>query len=286
MKNNHLFLLILIMFFIGSVYPLGKLATTMTPPLFLASLRVFFLFIFIIPFFNFVIPKKNFFLLLFFSLSMGFFVYATLYLALYLSTFVSPIIIGTQLAIPFGLIISKILLKEKISYKKFFYILSSFFGIIIVAYDPRFITEYLAIILIVIMAFFYALSNVLSRLLKDIDTVTQIGWHCIVGFVLLFIASCFFEGNPITNLLQINTDVLLIILHASFCVSLIGHGGIFYLYKYYPVSKILPFYSLFPIFGILLTFLIFFEIPQFYEIVGGVIVIGSVYLIHLENKKN
>ena len=57
---------------------------------------------------------------------MGFFVYATLYLALYLSTFVSPIIIGTQLAIPFGILASAIILKENISSRKWFLIFSAF----------------------------------------------------------------------------------------------------------------------------------------------------------------
>ena len=46
-----------------------------------------------------------------------------------------------------------------------------------------------------------------------------------------------------------------------------------------------PFYSLFPIFGILFTFLIFIELPNIFEYIGGAIVVGSVYLIHLENKK-
>ena len=78
----------------------------------------------------------------------------------------------------------------------------------------------------------------------------------------------------------------LIIIHASIIVSLIGHGSIFYLYKFYPVVTVLPFYSLFPIFGIFFTFLIFFELPNYFGFVGGIIVIGSVYLIYLENKKD
>ena len=93
------------------------------------------------------------------------------------------------------------------------------------------------------------------------------------------------EGNPIHNLYQLNSLSFLAALHAGLFVSLIGHGGLFYLYKFYPVATVLPYYSLFPLFGIALTFIIFFEIPGLYEIIGGLIVIGSVYLIHLENKK-
>ena len=87
------------------------------------------------------------------------------------------------------------------------------------------------------------------------------------------------------QLYPINYSGMFTVLHAGIFVSLIGHGGLFYLYKYYPVAILLPFYSLFPIFGIILTFFIFFEIPGIYEIIGGIIVIGSVYLIHKDDQK-
>ena len=54
----------------------------------------------------------------------------------------------------------------------------------------------------------------------------------------------------------------------------------FYLYKFYTVGQIFPSYSLFPIFGIALSFLIFGEVPTALFIMGGVIVIGSVFLLH------
>ena len=93
------------------------------------------------------------------------------------------------------------------------------------------------------------------------------------------------EGNPLTILFPISFKTILLIIHASLIVTLIGHGCLFYLYKFYTVSTVLPFYSLFPIFGIIFTFVIFFEIPNLFELIGGMIVIGSVFLIHLENKR-
>ena len=285
MKINHLFLILLIMLMYGSAYPVGKIGTNLIPPLLMGSLRVLFLFILILPFFNFKIPRYNFSILILFSISMGFFVYGLLYLALDFSPLLAPIIIGTQMAVPFGLILSLFILREKISFKKWILIFLSFIGILILAYDARFGEELLGLLLISIMAFFYALANILSRFLKDIDTMTQMGWHCIIGFILLIVCSYIFEGNPIENLFPINYRAMITVIHASLFVSLIGHGGLFYLYKFYPVSAVLPFYSLFPIFGMILTFFIFLEIPGFFEIIGGTIVVGSVYLIHLENNK-
>ena len=176
-------------------------------------------------------------------------------------------------------------MNEKISIRIWFLIILAFIGVIIVSFDPRIGDEWIALLIISLMAFFYALANMLSRYLKEIDTISQIGWHSLISFIPLFIISYMIEGNPIEILFPMSLTTFLIILHASLIVSLIGHGSIFYLYKFYPVATVLPFYSLFPIFGIIFTFLIFYELPNIFEYLGGTIVIGSVYLIHLENKK-
>tara|TARA_B100000780_G_C20908819_1_gene361815 strand:- start:435 stop:638 length:204 start_codon:yes stop_codon:yes gene_type:complete len=60
-------------------------------------------------------------------------------------------------------------------------------------------------------------------------------------------------------------------------VSVIAHTSMFYLYKFYSINKVMPFYSLFPIFGLILTFFIFGEIPTILSTIGGIIVILSIY---------
>ena len=264
----------------GSSYPIGKLGTNSFSPLLMGSLRSLFIFVAVIPFFRFSLPKVNKSYFLLFCLTMGVGTYSFVYLAIDASSLISPIIIGAQLSVPFGLILSNFFLREKISLKKWFLIFTSFAGIIIVAYDPRFIDQLIGLIFVILMAFCYSVANILSRFLKNINTIDQIGWHSFIGFIVLFVLSILLEKNPFEQIYPFNFTGMITALHAGIFVSLIGHGGLFYLYKYYPVAILLPFYSLFPIFGILLTFFIFFEIPGIYEIIGGVIVIGSVYLIH------
>ena len=108
----------------------------------------------------------------------------------------------------------------------------------------------------------------------------------LVGFIFLFLISIFFEGNTLHHIANIKFDTWLLIFHSAILVTLLGHMSLFYLYKFYPLGKVMPFYSLFPIFGIALTFIIFLEVPSLYEIIGGIIVIGSIYLIHLDNNKS
>ena len=136
------------------------------------------------------------------------------------------------------------------------------------------------------MAFFYALSNLMARVLKAVDTATLNGWHGLIAFIPVAVLTLIIEGNPINYLMPINGLVVFTVLHTALIVSVIGHAGMFYLYKFYPISNVLPFYSLFPIFGLILAFIIFAETLSIHEIVGGILILGSVFFIHKENKKD
>ena len=102
----------------------------------------------------------------------------------------------------------------------------------------------------------------------------------LIGFILLLIFSMMFEGNAKENIMSIELNSWLLILHSAIFISIIAHMSIFYLYKTYTVQKIFPFYSLFPIFGILQTMVLFREIPTIIIMFGGIIVIVSIYLLN------
>ena len=287
MQSKHLILVLVIMILYGSSYPVGKLGIDTIPPLLFTALRVGLIFLAFLPFFRFRLPDKKLFKpLVGFSLTMGIGTYVTMYYALEQLSIVAPIIIGAQLSIPFGLMLSLIFLGEDISIKRWTLIFLSFIGIIIIAYDPRIIDDKFGLLLVIVMAFFYALSNLLARVLKEVDTATLNGWHGLIAFIPVAVLTLIIEGNPLNYLLPINGIAIFTILHTALIVSAIGHAGMFYLYKFYPVSNVLPFYSLFPIFGLILAFIMFAETLSVQEVVGGILILGSVFLLHQENKKN
>ena len=81
------------------------------------------------------------------------------------------------------------------------------------------------------------------------------------------------------ELKNIQQDMWFLIIYSGLIVSIGAHMSLFYLYKFYPVGKVLPFYALFPVFGLIQTFIIFNEIPSLIMTLGGIIVVGSVFLI-------
>ena len=269
------------MFLLGSAYPTAKLGfNASVPPILFGSIRMFIVFILLIPFCKIKISNKKYlFPLLGFSFSMGAGVNLFLYLSVNASTILSPIVIGAQLSIPLAIICSSIFIKESISYKKWVLIVTSFLGIILIGFDPKIVDETLGMLLICCMAFFYALSQVFSRYLKELDVKFTNACMGFIGCATLIILSIFFEENTIANLKNINFNGWLMALHHGILCSLMGHMSMFYLYKFYPVGQVLPFYALFPIFGIILSFFIFGEIPTLIVIIGGIIVITSVFLL-------
>ena len=266
----------------GSAFPVAKLAlNNSVPPILMASLRMGLVLIILIPFWRFRIPDKKYFpALIAFSISMGVMVYVFMNLSLYYSSIISPIILGSQLAIPFGILASALILGENISSKKWFFIFTSFIGILIIFFDPSLANNFLGLFYASLMALFFGLAQVYSRQLKDVYTSSLNSSVALFGFIILLLISFIIEGETILNIKLINFNSWILILYQAVIVSLCAHLLMFFLYKFYTVGKIFPFYSLFPIFGIIMSYLIFGEVPTILFLLGALIVICSVFLLH------
>jgi O-acetylserine/cysteine efflux transporter len=202
-----------------------------------------------------------------------------LYLSINAVTLLAPITIGAQLSIPFAILISSLFLKESISLKKWIFIFLSFLGILLIAFDPNILDEIIGTLLVFGMAFFYGLSQVFSRYIKDLDVKFTNAFMGFVGFLVLIIFSQIFEGNVINQINDVEPFGWFAVMYAGMIISILGHMMMFYLYKFYPVGMVMPYYSLFPVFGLILTYFVFEEVPSLVTIFGGIIVITSIYLL-------
>ena len=282
MPIKHLLILLFIAVAHGSAFPVTKLVLNESvPPILMASLRMGLVLILLIPFWKFKIPEKKYILsLIAFSIFMGVLVYSFMTLSLYYSSIISPVIVGSQLAIPFGILASALMLNENISSKKWILIFTSFVGILIIFFDPKLANNFLGLFYASLMALSFGLAQVYSRQLKDLDVSLTNAFTGLFGFTILLIISYFIEGNTYLNITSITFNSWILICYQAIVVSLGAHLLMFYLYKFYTVGQIFPSYSLFPIFGIGLSFLIFGEVPTFLFLIGSIIVLTSVFLLH------
>jgi len=278
---KHLLILLFIAVAHGSAFPITKLVLNdSVPPILMASLRMGLVLILLIPFWKFKIPERKYISsLIAFSIFMGVMVYSFMTLSLYHSSIISPVIVGSQLAIPFGILASAIMLNENINSKKWILIFSSFIGILIIFFDPKLANNLLGLFYASLMALSFGLAQVYSRKLRSLDISLTNAFTGLFGFIILLIISYFIEGDTINAISSINYNSWFLISYQAIVVSLGAHLLMFYLYKFYTVGQIFPSYSLFPIFGIGLTFLIFGEIPTILFLVGSIIVLSSVFLL-------
>ena len=279
---KHLLILLFIAIAYGSAFPVTKLALNdSVPPILMASLRMGIVLIILIPYWKFKIPDRKYLpSLVAFSVSMGVMVYVFMTLSLFYSSIISPVIVGSQLAIPFGVLLSALMIGENISLKKWILIFCSFFGIVIIFFDPELANNFLGLFYASLMALFFGLAQVYSRQLKSLDVSLTNAFTGLFGFIILMILSYFIEGDVILNIKSITFNSWVFIFYQAVVVSLGAHLLMFYLYKFYTVGQIFPSYSLFPIFGIGLSFLIFGEVPTFLFVLGSIIVLTSVFLLH------
>ena len=281
MPLKHLLILLFIAVVHGSAFPFTKLVLNdSVPPILMASLRMGLVLILLIPFWRFKIPEKKYIpSLIAFSIYMGVMVYSFMTLSLYYSSIISPVIVGSQLAIPFGILASAIMLNENISPKKWILIFTSFIGILIIFFDPKLVNNLLGLFYASLMALSFGLAQVYSRKLRSLDVSLTNAFTGFFGFIILLIISYYIEGDTVFNVSSISFNSWLLISYQAIVVSLGAHLLMFYLYKFYTVGQIFPSYSLFPIFGIGLTFLIFGEVPTVLFLIGSVIVLCSVFLL-------
>ena len=282
MPLKHLLILLFIAIAHGSAFPVTKLVLNdSVPPILMASLRMGLVLIILIPFWKFKIPEKKYLpSLVSFSISMGVMVYVFMTLALYYSNIISPVIVGSQLAIPFGILASAFILNENISAKKWLLIFSAFLGVLIIFFDPRLVDNFLGLFFASLMALSFAFAQVFSRQLRDLDISLTNAFIGLFGFVILLIVSYFIEGETLATIMSVSFNSWILISYQAVVVSLGAHLLMFYLYKFYTVGQIFPSYSLFPIFGITLSFIIFGEVPTIMFILGSIIVITSVFFLH------
>ena len=185
----------------GSAFPITKLVLNdSVPPILMSSLRMGLVLALLIPFWKFKIPEKKYISpLIAFSISMGVMVYAFMTLSLYYSSIIYTVIVGSQLAIPFGILASAVMLCENISSKKWILIFASFIGILIIFFDPKLTDNFLGLFFASLMALFFALAQVYSRQLRNLDISLTNAFTGLFGFVILLVVSSFIEGNAVAN---------------------------------------------------------------------------------------
>ncbi len=281
MQARHLVAILLIMALFGSAYPVGKLGVGHFPPFEFAALRSGILALALLPLWRFARPQPGQGpALVGFCASMGVGVYATMYTALGMAETISPIIIGTQLSIPFAVLLGRLVLGERVRPLTWAAIIAAFAGVVLIALEPALARDLPALGVIGASAFCYALATLFARSLRNVSPFVMNGWMAASAILPLVLLSVTFETGQWHAIRSAGPVAWGVVLHSALAVSLLAHVGMFSLYRHYPVAHVIPYYVLMPVFGIAFTLLLFTEVPSTRTLIGGAVVILATWVVN------
>lgn len=282
MTLPHLGLVLLINVFWGFNFIVAKVGVEAVPPIAFTALRFLLLALILAPFLK--LSRAQFWPLLGASLFAGAFHFSLIFTGTKLADDVSIVAIVTQLSIPFSTVLAVAFLGEKIGWRRGLGIGLSFSGVMVMGLDPRVMDYWEAVLLVAAAGLSIAIGQILMRRLQGVGVFTMQAWVGLVSFPVLVLLSLIFEEGQAQAIRQAEPIIWGAVAYTVIAASLIGHGGMYFLLRRYPVSSVSPLLVLAPVFGAVFSILIFGDAWTLRIALGAAMTLGGVLVILLRQR--
>ena len=250
-------------------------------PLFYAALRMSIVAVLMLPWLKW--HKALMWPVLGAGLAYGALNYAFMFPALGLTT-ASAAAITIELYVPFSIILSMIVFKDKIGRYKVLGILLAFTGVAIIAAakpdetaGPYFL---LGILLMVGAAMSEAVGAILVKFLKAIEPLQLLAWCAVIGSAVLWPLSFLLEDNQLEAFAPENrNNFLLALAYSALLVSIIAHGSYYWLLQRLPIYIVSSAGLMTTVIAVIASAVILKEALTLNLLLGGLITLGGIGLI-------
>jgi len=283
MRFHHLALMVLIQFVWGVNFVALKYAVMDFSPILANGLRFLMVAVLLLPFLKIVKGQMKTVLKIAFIL--GILHFGTVMFAIAYAGGVSEVAIVAQLSVPFSTILAVIMLREVIHWKRIVGIAISFGGVVLLGFDPRVFNHMDAAFLVMISALSIALASIYMRRINQVSPLTIQAWVGIAGVTGSLALSFIFESGQIEQIVSASNIAWGAVLFSAAGSTVLGHGGINYLFRFYEVSVVSPYMLLMPLFGVAASVVMLDETLTARMIWGGIITLIGVIIITLRNQK-
>ena len=210
--------------------------------------------------------------------------FATSFTALKLAGDLSSPAIVLQSYVPMTALLAWLMLGERFAWRTGLAIAISFAGVLVLGLDPMVLDHPMALLMMVVSAFFLALGTVLMKGLRGLDAFSQQGWTALISVLPLLVASVLLEPGAIARLPDATWVAWLGAVYAAFLSSLVGHGLYYVLVQRHPVAQVTPWLLLVPVLAVGLGIAFWGDRPGPRLFVGGAMVLGGVLVIALRTR--
>ncbi|NQY25396.1 MAG: EamA family transporter [Campylobacteraceae bacterium] len=274
MNSKNIFLALLVALIWGINFPIIKLGLEELPPILFSALRFTIVAIpavFFIPF-----PKTSVWNVLGVGVILGIFKFALLFFAMNADASAGLASLILQAQVFFTIFLSVIIFKEHISKNQLLGIFISSLGFSIFFLNAEGNITVLGLCLILLAAFFWAVSNIIMKKMKDVNLLHFMVWVCLIPPLPLFGISYYTESKDILNiLLQSTQTTWFSLVYVSYISTLLAFALWAYLLKNNKAAEVTPFALLIPIVGLSASNIVLGERLSSLELMGaGIIMLG------------
>ncbi len=194
---------------------------------------------------------------------------------------VSALAIAGQMGVPFSLLLAVLVFRERIHWVRITAVGLCFAGVAVMGFDPAIAHEWLGLVLTLAAAFAWAAGNLMFRNLKGVAVLTIHAWLALVSLPILGAASLIWEPGALARVPDLPVAAWGWLAYSGIASSLIGHGGMTYLFQRYPVSTVSPLTLPTPLLSVGVAILVFDTPITGQMLVGGLVTIIGVAIITL-----
>jgi len=282
MTIPHLFLIVLVNLVWGSLFVIATLGLHQFPPLLFTALRFGLLAVVLIPFLRIIPGQMKQISKI--SVVMGVAMYVTLYLALAWTESTAAVAVVGQIEVPIAVFLGILLLGERASPLRLAGTGLAFAGVMVIGFDPAVFNSLDALGMITISAGFYALAMILIRGLNNVNPFVLNAWMALISTIPLLFLSYVFEGDQWAASFGADMWGWSTLIYSAFIGSLVGHGGMYYLLRFYPVGTIAPFTLLTPVFAVTGSIIFLGDSLTLALIVGGLLTLAGVGCVNFASR--
>ncbi len=283
MPISHLLLIVLINLIWGINFIFTKLVFDQLPPVLFAAMRFAVILIILLPLLRPARGQMR--LILLTSLCMGALHFTLIYLGLQRANGVSSVAIASQLFVPFSTVLSVLLLRERIGWRRILGISLAFGGVLIIGFDPAALNQLDSLAFVAVGALIAALGAIFMKRIKDVGVFQLQAWMAAVSAPILFLSSAVLETGQWTALTGADSTAWGILVFSALGASLLGHGGMYWLLQRHDVSLISPTTLLSTVFGVALGIVFLGEVLTTRMLIGGLLALGGVLMIALRQPR-
>lgn len=231
----------------GLTFPIAKIGLTELPPLTMITLRYGLTALLLAPLLR--LPRQGFGLLILIAVALGGFHFPLMFSGVAgVDAAIAAIVMQTQS--PFAVMLAVIILGERLTALRIFGLLIAFGGVALLAGEPAGQSSMLHIAMLVISAVAWAVASLLIKRFVNVGVFQLNAWIALLAIPQVAVASWVLESGQVEAVLAAGLRGWGTVLFLALGGTLIGWGGMSYLLKNHPVSRVTPITLAIPVVGI------------------------------------